>query len=105
MKNFNEDNIRFINQLDKLLKQKEEDYGSFDRTSWVMTQLLENVLTAHNGVKVKVSIKIFGIFMIMLKLWRILSSKRYLKDNFDDIAGYDELLRKLVIQEEKTNGK
>ena len=100
MKNFNEDNIRFINQLDKLLKQKEEDYGSFDRTSWVMTQLLENVLTAHNGVKVKVSIKIFGIFMIMLKLWRILSSKRYLKDNFDDIAGYDELLRKLVIQEE-----
>ena len=70
-----------------------------------MTQLLENVLTAHNGVKVKVSIKIFGIFMIMLKLWRILSSKRYLKDNFDDIAGYDELLRKLVIQEEKTNGK
>ena len=43
--------------------------------------------------------------MIMLKLWRILSSKRYLKDNFDDIAGYDELLRKLVIQEEKTNGK
>ena len=75
MKNFNEDNIRFINQLDKLLKQKEEDYGSFDRTSWVMTQLLENVLTAHNGVKVKVSIKIFGIFMIMLKLWRILSSK------------------------------
>ena len=105
MKNFNEDNIRFINQLDKLLKQKEEDYGSFDRTSWVMAQLLENVLTAHNGVKVKVSIKIFGVFMIMLKLWRILSSKRYLKDNFDDIAGYDELLRKLVIQEEKTNGK
>ena len=105
MKNFNEDNIRFINQLDKLLKQKEEDYGSFDRTSWVMTQLLENVLTAHNGVQGKVSIKIFGIFMIMLKLWRILSSKRYLKDNFDDIAGYDELLRKLVIQEEKTNGK
>ena len=102
---YDENNIRFINQLDKLLKQKEEDYGSFDKTSWVMTQLLENILTAHNGVKVKVSIRIFGIFMVMLKLWRILSSKRYFKDNHDDIAGYNELLRKLIITEEKSNGK
>jgi|TARA_R100001244_G_scaffold53623_1_gene46550 hypothetical protein len=100
-----EDNVRFLNQLDKLLKQKTEDYGSFDRTSWVMTQFLENILTAHNGVKVKVSIKIFGIFMIMLKLWRILVNKRYVKDNSDDVAGYNELLRKLLIAEEKTNVK
>jgi hypothetical protein len=100
-----EDNVRFLNQLDKLLKQKTEDYGSFDRTSWVMTQFLENILTAHNGVKVKVSIKIFGIFMIMLKLWRILVNKRYVKDNSDDVAGYNELLRKLLIAEEKTNDK
>ena len=99
------DNIRFINDLDKLLQQKESDYGSFDTTSWLLTGILERLLSAHNGVQIKVPIKIFGIFMIMLKLWRILSSKRYLKDNFDDIAGYDELLRKLVIQEEKTNGK
>ena len=100
-----EDNVRFLNQLDKLLKQKTEDYGSFDRTSWFMTQFLENILTAHNGVKVKVSIKIFGIFMIMLKLWRILVNKRYVKDNSDDVAGYNELLRKLLIAEEKTNVK
>ena len=100
-----EDNVRFLNQLDKLLKQKTEDYGSFDRTSWVMTQFLENILTAHNGAKVKVSIKIFGIFMIMLKLWRILVNKRYVKDNSDDVAGYNELLRKLLIAEEKTNDK
>ena len=100
-----EDNVRFLNQLDKLLKQKTEDYGSFDRNSWVMTQFLENILTAHNGAKVKVSIKIFGIFMIMLKLWRILVSKRYVKDNSEDVAGYNELLRKLLIAEEKTNDK
>ena len=100
-----EDNVRFLNHLDKLLKQKTEDYGSFDRTSWVMTQFLENILTAHNGVKVKVSIKIFGIFMIMLKLWRILVNKRYVKDNSDDVAGYNELLRKLLIAEEKINVK
>ena len=100
-----EDNVRFLNQLDKLLKQKTEDYGSFDSTSWVMTQFLENILTAHNGVKVKVSIKIFGIFMIMLKLWRILVNKRYVKDNSDDVAGYNELLRKLLIAKEKTNDK
>ena len=100
-----EDNVRFLNQLDKLLKQKTEDYGSFDRTSWVMTQFLENILTAHNGAKDKLSIKIFGIIMIMLKLWRIIVSKRYVKDNSEDVAGYNELLRKLLIAEEKTNDK
>jgi len=41
----------------------------------------------------------------MLKLWRILVNKRYVKDNSDDVAGYNELLRKLLIAEDKTNDK
>ena len=45
------DNIRFINSLDKLLKQKQEDYGSFDTTSWLLTGILERLLSAHNGVQ------------------------------------------------------
>ena len=43
--------------------------------------------------------------MIMLKLLRILVNKRYVKDNSDYVAGDNELLRKLLIAEEKTNDK
>ena len=99
------DNIRFINDLDKLLQQKESDYGSFDTTYWLLTGILERLLSAHNGVQIKVPIKIFGIFMIVVKLWRIMNQKNYHKDSFDDIAGYNELLRKMLKNEEKYNKK
>ena len=100
-----EDNVRFLNQIDKLLKQKQTDYGSFDVTSWVLTGFLERILSAHNGVSVKVPNRIFGMFMIVLKLWRILNRKKYHKDDNDDVNGYNELLRKLVQNEDKANDK
>ena len=99
------DNIRFINSLDKLLQQKQEDYGSFDTTSWLLTGILERLLSAHNGVQVKVPLRIFGIFMIIVKLWRILNGKKYNKDSSDDIAGYNELLRKMLQNEENHDEK
>ena len=99
------DNIRFINSLDKLLQQKQEDYGSFDTTSWLLTGILERLLSAHNGVQVKVPLRIFGIFMIIVKLWRIMNGKKYNKDSSDDIAGYNELLRKMLQNEEKHDEK
>jgi hypothetical protein len=37
--------------------------------------------------------------MIFLKLWRVMQSENYKKDSFDDINGYAELLRRLVIDE------
>jgi len=100
-----EDNVRFLNQIDKMLKQKQNDYGNFDTTSWLLTGILERILSAHNGVTVKVPNRIFGIFMIILKLWRILNRKKYHKDDFDDTNGYNELLRKLVQNEDKANEK
>jgi uncharacterized protein with PQ loop repeat len=100
-----EDNVRFLNQIDKMLKQKQNDYGSFDTTSWLMTGILERILSAHNGVTVKVPNRIFGIFMIILKLWRVLNRKKYHKDDNDDVNGYNELLRKLVQNEDKANEK
>jgi hypothetical protein len=39
--------------------------------------------------------------MIFLKSWRIMQSKEYKKDSFDDINGYTELLRRLVVDENK----
>ena len=96
------DNIKFINNLEKLLHEKEGDYGHFDHTSFVMGGILEKYLSVHNNKPVKVPLKFFGLFMIFLKCWRIMQSKDYKKDSFDDINGYTELLRRLVVNENKT---
>jgi len=43
--------------------------------------------------------------MIILKLWRVLNNKKYKKDSSDDVQCYNELLRKLVQNEDKANEK
>ena len=95
------DNIKFISEIERLLKQKQNDYGEFDHTSYVMSGILEKYLSVYNNVEVKVPLKLFGIFMIFLKLWRVMQSNNYKKDSFDGINGYAELLRRLVINEQK----
>lgn len=94
------DNVKFITELERLLNQKQNDYGHFDNTSYVMAGILEKYLSVYNNVEVKVPLKFFGIFMIFLKLWRVMQSEDYKKDSFDDINGYAELLRRLVINEQ-----
>jgi hypothetical protein len=96
------DNVKFINELERLLNQKQNDYGHFDNTSFVMAGILENYLSVYNNKEVKVPLKFFGIFMIFLKLWRVMQSESYKKDSFDDINGYAELLRRLVINDENS---
>ena len=96
------DNVKFISEIERLLKEKQDDYGEFDHTSYVMSGILEKYLSVYNNVEVKVPLKLFGLFMIFLKCWRIMQSKDYKKDSFDDINGYTELLRRLVVNENKT---
>ena len=96
------DNVKFINELERLLTQKQNDYGHFDNTSFVMAGILEKYLSVYNNKEVKVPLKFFGIFMIFLKLWRVMQSENYKKDSFDDINGYAELLRRLVINDENS---
>lgn len=96
------DNVKFINELERLLNQKQNDYGHFDNTSFVMAGILEKYLSVYNNKEVKVPLKFFGIFMIFLKLWRVMQSDNYKKDSFDDINGYAELLRRLVINDENS---
>ena len=95
------DNIKFINNLEKLLHEKQGDYGHFDHTSFAMAGMIEKYLSIYNNKEVKVPLKFFGLFMIFLKSWRIMQSKEYKKDSFDDINGYTELLRRLVVDENK----
>ena len=96
------DNIKFLNSIEKLLREKQQSYGSFDETSFIMSKIAENYLSLHNKKEVKVPYKFFGLFMIMLKCWRIMQQKSYKKDSHDDIAGYNELLRRLFINENNT---
>ena len=58
------DNIESIQKLPKhlerLLKEKEEEYGSFTKTSYVMQKIIEGYLSAYNGKQIKIPKNIFG---------------------------------------------
>ena len=101
------DNVKNINQiskeLEKLLKEKQSEYGSFHSTSYVFKNVLESILSAFNGTKVHCPNNIFGLCMIFVKLWRSVTNKKYKKDTYDDINGYNELNRSLKMEE--NNGK
>jgi hypothetical protein len=96
------DKVKFLNNLEMLLKEKENNYGSFDHTSQVWANYLSDILSIENNKTVRVPLKTFGIMMIFLKLWRIMQSQRFKQDNFTDINGYTELLKRLVINEKTT---
>ena len=61
--------------------------------------ILEGILAAHNGHKVRVPNNIFGCFMQFVKIWRTISNPIYKKDTYDDVNGYNELNRRLKIKE------
>ena len=44
------DNVKFISELERLLKQKQNDYGHFDHTSYVMVEIMEKYLSIHNNL-------------------------------------------------------
>ena len=48
------DNVKFISEIERLLKQKQDDYGEFDHTSYVMSGILEKYLSVYNNCEVKV---------------------------------------------------
>ena len=41
------DNVKFISEIERLLKQKQNDYGHFDHTSYVMVGIMEKYLSIH----------------------------------------------------------
>jgi|TARA_R100001509_G_scaffold45218_1_gene24517 hypothetical protein len=99
------DNIESIHKLPKhlerLLKEKEEEYGSFSKTSYVMQKIIEGYLSAYNGYVVKAPKNIWGILNIDEKNWRSITNKKYKKDTYDDINGYAECNRGLALNDRK----
>jgi hypothetical protein len=51
------DNVKFISELERLLNQKQNDYGDFDHTSYVMVGIMEKYLSIHNNQDVKIPLK------------------------------------------------
>ena len=90
---------KLTRELEKLLNDKQAQYGSFDNTSFAMKGILEGILAAHNGHKVRVPNNIFGCFMQFVKIWRTISNPIYKQDTYDDVNGYNELNRRLKIKE------
>lgn len=90
---------KLTKELEKLLNDKQAQYGNFDNTSFAMQGILESILAAHNGHKVRVPSNIFGCFMQFLKIWRTIVNPIYKKDTYDDLVGYSELNRRLKIKE------
>ena len=90
---------KLTKELEQLLKSKQAQYGSFDNTSFAMKGILESILAAHNGHKVRVPNNIFGAFMQFVKIWRTMNNPNYKKDSYDDVNGYNELNRMLKIKE------
>ena len=79
------DNVKLNSEIDRLLKQKQDDYGHFYHTSYVMVGIMEQYLSIHNNQDIKIPIKFFGLVMIFLKLWRVMQSDSYKKDSFDEL--------------------
>ena len=91
------DNVEKVNRvardIEKLLKRKADEYGSFTKTSYFFHGFLESLIYAHNGKQIKVPKNIFGVCMMAIKIWRTITNPRYKKDSYDDTAGYNELNR------------
>ena len=91
------DNVKKVNRvardIEKLLKRKADEYGSFTKTSYFFHGFLESLISAHNGKQIKVPKNIFGVCMMAIKIWRTITNPRYKKDSYDDTAGYNELNR------------
>ena len=79
---------KLTKELEKLLKSKQAQYGSFDNTSFAMKGILESVLAAHNGHKVRVPNNIFGCFMQFLKIWRSITNPMYKKDTYEVTSSF-----------------
>lgn len=87
-----------MNEVDKILSEREHVYGSFDDVSRMYTNLVTLVDEADSilGCKVKCSID-----MILMKIARIVSGDQYYRDNWSDIAGYAMLVVKSIDEEDK----
>lgn len=77
------------------LAERGSRYGSFDGQS-VITQQLKRVMRAHDGWSNLSDAQKEALEMIAIKIGRILNGDPNYADSWYDIAGYAELIDKLL---------
>lgn len=103
------DNIKWIDIGEKMVKQmleqKQKEYGSFDNNAYIIANFIQSVLEVTNGFKVKVPITLIPQLMIVLKLTRTIDDGSgkdiYKLDTHKDIAGYNDLLKDMLLEMRK----
>ena len=103
------DNVQWIDigekMVKQLLEQKQKEYGSFDNNAYIIANFIQSVLEVVNGFKVKVPITLIPQLMIVLKLTRTIDDGSgkdiYKLDTHKDIAGYNDLLKDMLLEMRK----
>ena len=103
------DNVQWIDIGEKMVKQmleqKQKEYGSFDNNAYIIANFIQSVLEVVNGFKVKVPITLIPQLMIVLKLTRTIDDGSgkdiYKLDTHKDIAGYNDLLKDMLLEMRK----
>jgi hypothetical protein len=109
----NDDNVKWIDISEKMVKQmlegKQKEYGDFGNNSYIIANFIQSVLEVVNGYKVKVPITLIPQLMIVLKLTRTIDdgTKKivFKEDTHKDIAGYNNLLRQMMINTLESENK
>jgi hypothetical protein len=87
--------------IPEMLKQREEQYGSFESHS-ILSQNLQDVLICFPKWQSLPKIEKEALTMICHKMARILNGDPLYPDNWVDICGYSQLVVNYLV-EEKSN--
>jgi hypothetical protein len=109
----NDDNIKWIDIGEKMVKQmlegKQKEYGSFEHNSYIISNFIKSVLEVINKKEIEVPITLVPQLMIVLKLTRTINDGTkefmYKEDTHKDIAGYNNLLRQMIISSSESEKK
>lgn len=109
----NDDNVKWIDIGEKMVKQmlegKQKEYGSFENNAYVIANFIQSVLEVINNKKIEVPITLVPQLMIVLKLTRTIDdgTKQFVfkEDTHKDIAGYNNLLRQMMINSSESERK
>lgn len=100
-----DDNVKWIDIGEKMVKQmlegKQKEYGDFGHNAYIISNFIKTVLEVVNKKKIDVPITIVPQLMIVLKLTRTINDGtkefKFKEDTHKDIAGYNNLLREMLI--------
>jgi len=104
-----DENVKWIDIGEKLVKQmlekKQEEYGSFRNNAYIIASFIQSTLEVINNKEIKVPLTLIPQLMMILKITRTIDdgTKKsiYKEDTHKDIAGYNNLLKDMLIKNEE----